>query len=147
MADDTLTDASVWELAALVRERQLSPVELTAHFLARIQAHEGDLNAFTAAVRAYAAGEQDAAAAEAALQRATFNVDALIETLKIVNEAERSDRRLAGFGSALWFFAAIGCASGTCRLSAWSAIYARPMGRSTSTSPRPSSPAAGSRAI
>ena len=57
MADDTLTDASAWELAALVRDRQLSPVELTAHFLERIQAREGDLNAFVNVVPDYAMTE------------------------------------------------------------------------------------------
>ena len=46
MAERTLTDASAWEIAELVRTKQLSPVEVTAHFLDRIQAFEGVLNAF-----------------------------------------------------------------------------------------------------
>ena len=45
MADD-LTTTSAGRIAALVRERQLSPVEITAHFIDRVQTHEPQLNAF-----------------------------------------------------------------------------------------------------
>ena len=46
MANDDLTLASAWKIASLIREKQLSPVDATAHFLDRIQAYDGELNAF-----------------------------------------------------------------------------------------------------
>jgi aspartyl-tRNA(Asn)/glutamyl-tRNA(Gln) amidotransferase subunit A len=46
--DDTLAFASVTELAALLRRRELSPVELTQLFLERIDAHDERLNAYIA---------------------------------------------------------------------------------------------------
>ena len=63
--DDTLAFASITELAALLRRRELSPVELTQFFLERIDAHDDRLNAYIAvtADRALAA----ARAAEIAL--------------------------------------------------------------------------------
>ena len=60
-----LTTSTASELAALVRDRQLSPVEITAHFLDRIDAHNGDLNAFVTV--ADDAAMTDAHRAEAAL--------------------------------------------------------------------------------
>jgi aspartyl-tRNA(Asn)/glutamyl-tRNA(Gln) amidotransferase subunit A len=65
MADDTLTTASAWEVAELVQTRHLSPVEVTAHFLDRIQAYEGVLNAFVTV--AADAAMTDAHRAEAAV--------------------------------------------------------------------------------
>jgi Asp-tRNA(Asn)/Glu-tRNA(Gln) amidotransferase A subunit family amidase len=65
MADETLTNASAFDIATLIRERQLSPVEVTAHFLDRIQTHEGDLNAFVTI--ASDSAMTDAHRAEAAL--------------------------------------------------------------------------------
>ncbi|MEX2599242.1 MAG: amidase [Dehalococcoidia bacterium] len=41
-----LTSASAWELAALIRTKQISPVEIMAHFVDRIQLHNAELNAF-----------------------------------------------------------------------------------------------------
>ncbi len=46
--DDTLSFASLHELAALLRERHLSPVELTEHFLGRIERYNPKLNAYIA---------------------------------------------------------------------------------------------------
>ena len=46
MANDDLTLAPAWKIASLIREKQLSPVDATAHFLDRIQAYDGELNAF-----------------------------------------------------------------------------------------------------
>lgn len=38
--------ASATELAALIRRRELSPVEIGKHYLARIDAYDGEINAF-----------------------------------------------------------------------------------------------------
>jgi Asp-tRNA(Asn)/Glu-tRNA(Gln) amidotransferase A subunit family amidase len=57
----SLTTASALELAALVRERQLSPVEVTSHFLDRIAAYDGELGSFITV-----AAEQAMTAAHAA---------------------------------------------------------------------------------
>ncbi|MDO9708677.1 amidase family protein [Paracraurococcus lichenis] len=67
MPTTDLATASATELAALVRARQASPVEVTEAVLARIAAWEGRLNAFVAldAERARAAAQ----AAEAAVMR------------------------------------------------------------------------------
>ena len=46
MAEETLTFAAAWQLAGLIRERQVSPVEITAQFLDRIQLLGGEINAF-----------------------------------------------------------------------------------------------------
>ena len=46
MANDDLTLAPAWKIASLIREKQLSPVDATAHFLDRIQAYDGELSAF-----------------------------------------------------------------------------------------------------
>jgi aspartyl-tRNA(Asn)/glutamyl-tRNA(Gln) amidotransferase subunit A len=45
MAND-LTTATASELAALVRDRQVSPVDVVAHFLDRIDDHDEEINAF-----------------------------------------------------------------------------------------------------
>lgn len=61
-----LTTATATELAALVRDRQLSPVEIVAHFLDRIDGHDQEeLNAFVTV--AEGAAMRDAHHAEAAL--------------------------------------------------------------------------------
>ena len=62
---DPLTGATAFELAKLVRERQLSPVDVTTHFLDRIQTHEPELNAFVTVVAEHAMTE--ARRAEAAV--------------------------------------------------------------------------------
>ena len=46
--DDTLTFASLHELAIRLRQRELSPVELTKHFLQRIERYNPKLNAYIA---------------------------------------------------------------------------------------------------
>ena len=46
--DDTPTFASVHELATRLRQRELSPVELTEHFLQRIERYNPKLNAYIA---------------------------------------------------------------------------------------------------
>ena len=46
MPASDLTACSAAELAALIRSKQVSPVEVTAHFLERISRHNGELNAF-----------------------------------------------------------------------------------------------------
>ena len=63
--DDTLTFASLHELATRLRQRELSPVELSEHFLQRIEHYNPKLNAYIAvtAERALAS----ARAAETAL--------------------------------------------------------------------------------
>jgi amidase len=61
-------DLTVAELAAAVRRRELSPVEITEHYLARIEARNADVGAFFT-VTADAARDQ-AAAAEKAVTRA-----------------------------------------------------------------------------
>ena len=63
--DDTLSFASLGELAALLQKKDLSPVELTDHFLQRIERYNPKLNAYIA-VTADRARTQ-ARAAEAAI--------------------------------------------------------------------------------
>ena len=46
MSSDELTYTPAWRLAELVRTRRISPVELTAHFLERAEAHNPQLNAY-----------------------------------------------------------------------------------------------------
>ena len=46
MATDDFTYTPAWRLAELVRNREVSPIELTAHFLKRIQELDPQLNAF-----------------------------------------------------------------------------------------------------
>ncbi|MEK9658621.1 MAG: amidase [Chloroflexota bacterium] len=46
MPPTSLTNATALELAALVRERQLSPVQVVGHFLDRIAAFDGELGSF-----------------------------------------------------------------------------------------------------
>ena len=46
MPPNDLTLATASELAELVRGKRVSPVEVTAHFLDRIAAYDGELNAF-----------------------------------------------------------------------------------------------------
>ena len=46
MPPNDLTLATASEIAELVRAKSLSPVEVTAHFLDRIAAYDGELNAF-----------------------------------------------------------------------------------------------------
>jgi len=46
--DDTLTFASLHQLATRLRQRELSPVELTEHFLQRIERYNPKLNAYIA---------------------------------------------------------------------------------------------------
>jgi aspartyl-tRNA(Asn)/glutamyl-tRNA(Gln) amidotransferase subunit A len=46
MSGEELTYAPAWRLAKMIRARALSPVELTEHFLRRIDAYEGGLHAF-----------------------------------------------------------------------------------------------------
>jgi len=46
MTDESLTFATAWELAAQVRSRNVSPVELVDHFLARIDRFNPTLKAF-----------------------------------------------------------------------------------------------------
>ena len=41
-----LTGLSAWELRELMRRRELSPVEVTEHFLGRIEAHDAVLGSF-----------------------------------------------------------------------------------------------------
>ena len=41
MAGADLTEFTASELAGLIRERQVSPVEVTAHFLERIAKYDG----------------------------------------------------------------------------------------------------------
>ena len=67
--DDTLTFASLHQLATRLRQRELSPVELTEHFLQRIERYNPKLNAYIAvtADRALAS----ARAAETALASGT----------------------------------------------------------------------------
>ena len=65
MATDDLTLAPAWKIASLIREKQLSPVDVTAHFLDRIQAYDGELNAFITV--AADAAMTDAHRAEAAV--------------------------------------------------------------------------------
>ena len=67
--DDTLTFASLHELATRLRQRELSPVELSEHFLQRIERYNPKLNAYIAvtAERALAS----ARAAETALASGT----------------------------------------------------------------------------
>ena len=67
----TLTDCAAWELAALVRERRVSPVEVTAHFLERVARHDEELGAFITV-----AAEQAMAEAHRA-EAAVINGDAL----------------------------------------------------------------------
>jgi amidase len=62
-------DLTVLELAAAVRARELSPVEITGHYLDRIEAHNAAVGAFYT-VTADAARDQ-AAEAEKAVARAT----------------------------------------------------------------------------
>ena len=62
---DSLTNATAVQLAQLIRDRQLSPVDVTAHFLDRIQAHEPELNAFVTVASEHAMME--ARRAEAAV--------------------------------------------------------------------------------
>ena len=62
-------DLTVLELAAAIRSRELSPVEITAHYLGRIEALNSDVGAFYT-VTADAAREQ-AAEAEKAVARAS----------------------------------------------------------------------------
>ena len=45
MADD-LTWAPAWRIEELIRSREVSPVEVLEHFLARIEEHQGILRAF-----------------------------------------------------------------------------------------------------
>lgn len=61
----SLTTSTASEIAALVRNRQLSPVEVVAHFLDRIDAHDESLNAFVTV--AEGAAMTDAHRAEASL--------------------------------------------------------------------------------
>jgi Asp-tRNA(Asn)/Glu-tRNA(Gln) amidotransferase A subunit family amidase len=46
VVSSSLTTLSASELAALIRTRQLSPTEVTEHFLSRIEVHNRSLNAF-----------------------------------------------------------------------------------------------------
>ena len=46
MSPDEITYTPAWRLAELVRAKQLSPVELTSHFLERIEAQNPRLNAY-----------------------------------------------------------------------------------------------------
>lgn len=46
MTDRELAFTPAWELADRIRSRQLSPVEVTELFLRRIEALDGQLNAF-----------------------------------------------------------------------------------------------------
>jgi aspartyl-tRNA(Asn)/glutamyl-tRNA(Gln) amidotransferase subunit A len=62
---DSLTNATAVELAKLIRDRQMSPVDVTAHFLDRIQTFEPELNAFVTVAAEYAMTE--ARRAEAAV--------------------------------------------------------------------------------
>jgi amidase len=62
-------DLTVSELAAAIRRRELSPVEITDHYLARVDARNSDVGAFFT-VTADAARDQ-AAAAEKAVTRAS----------------------------------------------------------------------------
>ena len=45
MADD-LTWAPAWRIEELIRSREVSPVEVLEHFLARIEEYQGVLRAF-----------------------------------------------------------------------------------------------------
>ncbi len=50
MPASNLTSCSAAELAALIRTKQVSPVEVTAHFLERIARYDNELNAFITTV-------------------------------------------------------------------------------------------------
>ena len=50
MPASDLTSCSAAELAALIRTKQVSPVEVTAHFLERIARYDNELNAFITTV-------------------------------------------------------------------------------------------------
>jgi Asp-tRNA(Asn)/Glu-tRNA(Gln) amidotransferase A subunit family amidase len=63
--ENPLTTATASAIAALVRDRQLSPVEVVAHFLDRIGRHNEEINAFVTI--AEGAAMTDAHRAEAAL--------------------------------------------------------------------------------
>lgn len=62
---DWLTNTTAVELAKLIRDRQISPIDITAHFLDRIQTFEPELNAFVTVAAEYAMTE--ARRAEAAV--------------------------------------------------------------------------------
>ena len=55
------------ELAELLRRKELSSVELTRHYIERIERHDGALNAVV--VRRFAQALEEAAVADAALAR------------------------------------------------------------------------------
>ena len=57
MAGADLTEFTASELAGLIRERQVSPVEVTAHFLERIAKYDGELRAFITTVPEQAMAE------------------------------------------------------------------------------------------
>ena len=57
MARTDLTEFTASELAALIRERQVSPVEVTSHFLERIARYDGELRAFITTVPEQAMAE------------------------------------------------------------------------------------------
>jgi amidase len=61
---DDLSFAPATELAARIRARELSSRELTEHVLARIEAHDGELNAFTMVFADRALAEAEAKDAE-----------------------------------------------------------------------------------
>ena len=61
MASDSYSFSPAWELARLVRSKEVSPVELVDHFLERIDRVNGRLNAFITV----AADESRAAARKA----------------------------------------------------------------------------------
>ena len=54
---DSLTNATAVQLAKLISDRQLSPVDVTAHFLDRIHANEPELNSFVTVAAEYAMAE------------------------------------------------------------------------------------------
>ncbi len=64
MTKTDLAFLSVAELARLFRSRKLSPVELTKHFLARIDSHNPELNAYLTVTAELALGQAQKAEAE-----------------------------------------------------------------------------------
>ena len=64
MTKTDLAFLSIAELAQLFRSRKLSPVELTKHFLARIDSHNPDLNAYLTVTAELALGQAKKTEAE-----------------------------------------------------------------------------------
>src|SRR5258708_16190596 len=75
MTKTDLAFLSVAELARLFRSRKLSPVELTKHFLARIDSHNPELNAYLTVTAELALGQAQKAEAELLASRGKSRPD------------------------------------------------------------------------